>query len=804
MPIAPLPVEQLYAPCPLELIPYQSTAEVTDAVDVVGQERALAALEFGTGVRRDGYNLFILGTPGAGRHGVVRRFLEQRAASQPTPADWCYVHNFDQPHRPRALRFAPGQGRHFCEAMTQLVEDLQGSIPGAFEGDEYQARRRVVEQEFKDRHEQAIDEIRERARAKDVALITTPGGFAFAPLAAGEVMSPAAFHKLPEETRKRIEADIEQLEQELGERLRRLPQWQKEARRRIRELDRDVALGIVQPAFAELKGDFADTPGVAEYLDAACRDVVDNVGDFMTAREEAGPRMPFAPEPSFTRYEVNLLIQHPPARGAPVVYADLPNYPNLVGRLDHQARFGTLSTDFTLIKPGALHEANGGYLLLDALRLLTQPYAWDAMKRALRAKELRIEPLERAIGLLTTVSLDPEPIPLAVTVLLIGDRRLYYLLAEYDPEFAELFKVAADFEDDLRRSPDTVAELARLLATQVQRERLLPFAAGAVARLIEHASRSIGDAQRVDVRLNYLTDLLTQADYFARRANAGEVEALHVQQTIDAAEERSGRIRERVQEAILRDTLLIDTAGERVGQINGLAVLGLGGVMFGRPSRITARVRPGQGRVLDIEREVELGGPLHSKGVLILSSFLAARYATGEALSLSASLVFEQSYSGVDGDSASCAELYALLSALADAPIRQSLAVTGSVNQFGEVQAIGGVNEKIEGFFDICRARGLSGNQGVLIPAANVQHLMLRADVRDAVAAGQFHVYAVRSVDEGIELLTGLPAGVADAEGVYPDGSINGLVSDRLAEYARIRAALAHGGEGNGNGNGDT
>jgi len=800
MALAPLKAEQLYAPCPTELIPFQSTAQVTEPLEVVGQERALAALEFGTGVRRDGYNLFILGSPGAGRHGVVRRFLEQRAAGEATPADWCYVHNFEQPHRPRALRFAPGQGRRFCEAMTQLALDLQGSIPGAFESDEYQARRRVVEQEFKDRHEQAIDEIRERARAKEIALITTPGGFAFAPLAGGEVMSPAAFHKLPEETRKRIEADIEQLEQELAERLRRLPQWQKEARRRIRELDREVALGIVQPAFAELKTAFADTPGVAEYLDAACRDVVDNVGDFTAARDEAGPRLPFAPEPSFTRYQVNLLIQHPPTRGAPVVYADLPNYPNLVGRLDHQARFGTLSTDFTLIKPGALHEANGGYLLLDAMRLLTQPYAWDAMKRALRAKELRIEPLERAIGLLTTVSLDPEPIPLDVTVLLIGDRRLYYLLAEYDPEFAELFKVAADFEDDLRRSPDTVAALARLLATQANRRGLLPFAAAAVARVIEHASRSIGDALRVDVRLNYLNDLLTQADYFARRAGATQVDPEHVQQTIDAAEHRSGRVRERVQEAILRDTLLIDTAGERIGQINGLAVLGLGGVMFGRPSRITARVRPGQGRVLDIEREVELGGPLHSKGVLILSSFLAARYAAGEALSLSASLVFEQSYSGVDGDSASCAELYALLSALAEAPIRQSLAVTGSVNQFGEVQAIGGVNEKIEGFFDICRARGLSGEQGVLIPTANVQHLMLRADVREAVAAGQFQVYAVRTVDEGIELLTGLPAGVADAEGVYPEGSINGLVSDRLAEYARIRAALAHGGEGSGNG----
>ncbi|MDD3651413.1 Lon protease family protein, partial [Immundisolibacter sp.] len=764
----PLSAEQLYTPCAVELIPYQTTAEVAAPVDVVGQQRALAALEFGTGMRRDGYNLFILGAPGSGRHGVVRRFLEQRAAGEATPADWCYVHNFDAPHRPRALRFASGQGRRFRDAMAQLVEDLQGSIPGAFEGDEYQARRRVVEQEFKDRHEQAIDEIRERARAKDIALITTPGGFAFAPLAGGEVMSPAAFHKLPEETRKRIEADIEQLEQELGERLRRLPQWQKEARRRIRELDREVALGVVQPAVAELKAQFTDTPGVAEYLDTVCRDVVDNVGDFMTAREDAGPRPPFAPEPSFTRYEVNLLIEHPPTRGAPVVYADLPNYPNLVGRLDHQARFGTLFTDFTLIKSGALHEANGGYLLLDAMRLLTQPYAWDAMKRALRAKELRIEPLERAIGLLTTVSLDPEPIPLEVTVLLIGDRRLYYLLAEYDPEFAELFKVAADFEDDLRRSPDLVADLARLLATQANRAGLLPFSAAAVARLIEHASRSVGDAQRMDVRLNYLTDLLTQADYFARRAEASQVQPLHVQQTIDAAQHRAGRIRERVQEAILRDTLLIDTAGERVGQINGLSVLGLGGVMFGRPSRITARVRPGSGRVLDIEREVELGGPLHSKGVLILSSFLAARYATGEPLSLSASLVFEQSYSGVDGDSASSAELYALLSALAEAPIRQSLAVTGSVNQFGQVQAIGGVNEKIEGFFDICLARGLSGEQGVLIPASNVQHLMLRVDVRDAVADGRFHIYAVRTIDEGIELLTGLPAGVADAEGNYP------------------------------------
>ncbi|WP_372716880.1 Lon protease family protein [Immundisolibacter sp.] len=802
MAMAPLTPQQLHTACELDLIPYQTTTEVVEQVDVVGQERALAALEFGTGIRRDGYNLFVLGTPGAGRHGVVRRFLERRAAGQATPPDWCYVHNFEQPHRPRALRFAPGQGRRFCEAMAQLVEELHSTLPGAFEGDEYQARRRVVEQEFKDRHEQAIDETRERARGKDIALITTPGGFAFAPLSKGEVMSPAAFHKLPEDDRKRIEGEIEQLEQELAERLRRLPAWQKEARGRIRELNREVALGVVQPAFAELKASFADTPGVPEYLDAACQDVVENVGDFTAPREDAGPRLPFAPEPTFTRYQVNLLIQPPAGRGAPVVYADLPNYPNLVGRLDHQARFGTLSTDFTLIKPGALHEANGGYLLLDAMRLLSQPYAWDAMKRALRAKELRIEPLERAIGLLTTVSLDPEPIPLDVTVLLIGDRRLYYLLAEYDPEFVELFKVAADFEDDLRRSPDITRDLARLLATLANRQGLLPFGAAAVARVIEHASRSIGDAQRVDVRLNYLGDLLTQADYFARQVGETQVAPDHVQTAIDAAEQRSGRVRERVQEAILRDTLLIDTAGERVGQINGLAVLGLGSVMFGRPSRITARVRPGQGRVLDIEREVELGGPLHSKGVLILSSFLAARYSTGEALSLSASLVFEQSYSGVDGDSASCAELYALLSALADAPIRQSLAVTGSVNQFGEVQAIGGVNEKIEGFFDICKARGLAGNQGVLIPASNVQHLMLRAEVRDAVATGQFHVYAVRTVDEGIELLTGLPAGVADTEGIYPEGSINGLVSDRLAEYARIRAALAHGGENNGNGDG--
>jgi lon-related putative ATP-dependent protease len=492
---------------------------------------------------------------------------------------------------------------------------------------------------------------------------------------------------------------------------------------------------------------------------------------------------------------VNVVVTRSEGSGSPVVYEDHPRQGNLVGRIEHVSEFGNLVSDFRLIKPGALHRANGGYLILDARRLLLEPYAWEELKRALRLRQIRIESLGQALGLVHTASIEPEPIPLDLKVVLVGDRTLYYLLAALDPDLLELFKVAADFEERVERSPQGEALFARFLATIARREGLRPLERGAVARLIEQGSRLAEDADRLSVRYEQLADLLRETDHLAGLAGRPASCAEDVQQAIDMQVRRADRLRERLQEDILRGTILIDTRGEQVGQLNGLSVLQLGGLCFGRPSRITARVRVGGGEVLDIEREVALGGPIHSKGVLILTGYLGARYSAERPLSLQASLVFEQSYSGVEGDSASCAELVALLSALAEAPLRQGLAVTGSVNQHGQVQAVGGINEKIEGFFDVCRAAGLSGAEGVLIPAANVKHLMLRADVLDAVARGQFQVYPIQTVDQAFELLAGIPAGERSAEGGFPEGTLNQRVEARLAAFAEKARAFGRAGK---------
>jgi lon-related putative ATP-dependent protease len=511
----------------------------------------------------------------------------------------------------------------------------------------------------------------------------------------------------------------------------------------------------------------------------------------------AGQRAPDG-RGALRRYQVNVLVDHSESEGAPVIYEDNPTYQNLVGRVEHMAQMGALLTDFSLIKAGTLHQANGGYLILDARKVLTQPYAWDGLKRVLQSGKIRIESVGQMLSLVSTISLEPEAIPLQVKVALFGEQLLYYMLWQLDPDFRELFKVAADFASDMDRSDDSQQLYARLIATLVRQDELRPFDRSAVARVIEHSARTVGDADKLSTQMRGLNDLLQEADYWAGQSKKEAVTAADVQRAIDAQIFRSDRMRERAQEAILRETLLIDTEGAQVGQVNGLSVISLGNFWFGRPSRITAQVRLGKGEVIDIEREVKLGGPLHSKGVLILSGFLGARYAGESPLSLSASLVFEQSYGGVDGDSASSAELYALLSAIAQVPIKQSLAVTGSVNQFGQVQAIGGVNAKIEGFFDICLARGLTGEQGVLIPAANVKHLMLRQDVVEAVEKGQFHVYSVETIDQGIDILTGVPAGEPDEVGCYPEGTINYRVKKRLSELAEKRQAFVEAASGKG------
>ncbi len=782
--------------CDPDQFKFQTTDELEDLAQVLGQARAVNAIEFGVGIGRDGYNLFAMGPEGLGRRTIIRRHLERLAQRGQAPSDWCYVFNFDTPHKPCAVELPAGRASRFRQDMARLVEDLRTAIPAAFESAEYRAKQREIETELGERQEQGVGAIGERAKNQGIALVRTPAGFGFAPRHGDGVMNPEEYRKLPEAEQQRLESAISVLQEELESAIHDMPKWRREAQRKLRELNRQVTRAAVNGLFEELKAEYHSLPAVLRHLAGMQEDVLDHAEVFRQPKDGEQPTLFGVPLPlsemgeSFLRrYQVNVLIERGGTDRAPIVYEDHPTHDNLVGRIEHIAQMGTLVTDFTLIKAGSLHRANGGYLVLDALKVLLNPLAWEALKRALRSREVRIESLGQALSLISTVSLEPEPIALDVKVVLVGQRLLYYLLHAYDPEFGELFKVAVDFEEDMGRAPEADLLYARMVATAARQEKVRPLDRAAVARVIEHGSRNAGDAEKLSVQMRDINDLLRESDYWAGAAARKVICAEDVQRAIDARVERADRVRDRLQEEILRGRLLIDTAGSSTGQVNGLSVAQLGGFAFGIPHRITARVRLGSGKVVDIEREVELGGPIHSKGVLILSGFIAGRYAANKPLSLSASLVFEQSYGGVEGDSASCAELYALLSALADAPLSQSLAVTGSVNQHGAVQAIGGVNEKIEGFFDICRSRGLTGEQGVLIPASNVKNLMLRRDVVEAAAAGKFHIYPVDSVDQGIEILTGVPAGERDATGEFPAGTINFRVERRLSGFAeRTRA----------------
>lgn len=798
--------EALYRACAPEALAFDTTADLEARPAVVGQARALEALAFGTRIPGPGYNLFALGPPGTGKRTTILAALRERVAAQPPPADWVYVHNFADPQRPRAISLPTGRARELREAVDRLIEDLRAAIPAAFESPDYQERRDAIDEEFRERQEQASEALREKAEARGIAVIRTPTGFGMTPMRDGKLLGPEKFEKLPEKEQQRIREHIAELQGELEELIRQGPRWDKERRQRLRELNEQVTSFTVGHPIDELKTSFASILPVGEHLEAVRADLVENVHGLLEAERRGGKPSGGRPPDgaSFGRYRINVLVCNDAGDGAPVVEEDHPTLANLIGRVEHVPHMGTLVTDFTMIRPGVLHKANGGCLLLEARSLLMQPYAWEALKRALRSGRICIESLASMLDLVSTVTLEPEPIPLQVKVVLAGERLLYYLLAAYDPEFEELFKIAADFDDAMPRDVDGETAYAGMLAAVVQREQLLALARDAVARVIEHAARLAGDAEKLSLELRLVSDLLREADFLAREAGAGTVAREHVDAAIARRERRHDRLRERALEETLKDTLLIDSDGEAVGCINGLTVWQLGGIAFGRPVRITARVRLGSGELVDIEREVELGGPLHSKGVLILAGFLAGHFLPEQPLSLAASLVFEQSYGGVEGDSASSAELYALLSALSGVPLRQSIAVTGSVNQHGEVQAIGGVNEKIEGFFDLCRARGLTGEQGVLIPNSNRRHLMLRQDVVAACQAGQFHVWPVRTIAAGMERLTGQPAGERGTDGRFPEHSIFGQAEARLAAFARARRefhAASDNGAGSGGGN---
>jgi lon-related putative ATP-dependent protease len=789
----PLPAERLYRAADLSALTFVTTADVEAAGGLTGQDRALDAIAFGTRINQPGFNLFVIGPNGMRAQRAVEPVLKEAAAARRRPSDWVYVNNFADPRKPVAIELPAGRAGEFRDGMRALIDDLKTALPAVFESEDYQTRRGAIDQAFQSKQGEAFAALQDKASAKNIVILRTPMGFALAPAARdGKPLPPEEFRAWPEAKRKDVQATIDELEKELEHVVRQLPQWEKERRDEVRKLNRDTAKFAVGQFIDGANSKFADVPKILTHLEAIRADLIENVGMFVVKSEgEEGPQLQADFEAPFERYTVNVLVGQAGRDAAvPIVEELHPTLSNLLGSIEYVSQHGVLVTNFRFIKAGAIHRANGGFLLLDVRSLLTEPYSWAALKRALRQREIRIEDIGRFIGLTSTVSLEPDPIPLDVKVVLFGDRLLYYLLAAYDPDVGEHFKVLADLDDDIDRTPASEAAHVRMIAALARRHDLKPVDRDGTALLIEQAARLADHANKLTLVSESLGDLLVEADFCAGKAGRAVIARTDVETAIAQRIRRSARLRDRAQESILEEVALIDTSGARIGQVNGLSVAELAGFRFGRPTRITCRVRPGGGKVVDIEREVALGGPIHSKGVLILSGFLAGRYALDTPMSLYASLVFEQSYGGVEGDSASSAELYALLSALAELPLRQDLAVTGSVNQEGQVQAIGGANEKIEGFFDICQKRGLTGTQGVLIPCANVQHLMLRRDVIDACSAGKFAIYPVATIDEGVELLIGRAAGERGGDGLYAPQSVNRLVEDRLRAFARIRQSF--------------
>ncbi len=781
---------QLYHACNPDLLTFETTDELEPLSETIGQERAIESIRFGVDMPHSGYNLYVMGSNGLGRHTLVHEWLTRQSTNASAPLDWCYVANFQDPHKPVALGIPAGMGRVLCRDMEQLIDNLIKAIPAAFRGDEYQRQAREIQDDFSTRESVMVQRLSEKADGLDVKLMQGPTGFTLAPQKNGKMLSPEEFKQLPEAEQTRLGNNIETMKQALKESMGHLPEWQREMQQRFSQLNRETMQLTVTEFINELVERYRDNSKISSYLEQAKQDIIENVDIFRQAGE-SNERTFTAQDPEFTRYRINVLVDNADTRGAPVIFEDNPTYQNLLGRIEHQARYGALQTDFTLIKPGALHRANGGFLMLDAEKLLSNPFAWDGLKRALRSREIRIESLERQLSLISTISLEPETIPMDLKVVLIGSRTLFYLLKAYDPEFGLLFKVSADFSEQLPREHENERLYARLIATLQKREGVRVIRRDGVARIIEQLVRLASNGDKISLSLSSLLELLLEADHRAGQRGSQQIDRIDVDNAIQARRFRNNQYEEQLQEAILGDTLRIDTSGVQLAQINGLTYLQLGDHAFGAPTRISATARMGGGEFIDIERETKQGGPIHSKGVMILSSYIGQRYAKNQLLSVTASLVFEQTYGAIEGDSASAAELCVLLSAIGDIPLKQALAITGSVNQHGQMQAIGGVCQKIEGFFDICQARGLTREHGVIIPTANVKDLMLKQEIVEAAEAGLFKVYAVDHVEQAMELLTGLPAGVPDEEGLFPEGSINYLIQLRLAEWITLRLHYA-------------
>ena len=787
--IKALNAQQLRSFCEQAEFSFKTTKDLADFEGMVGQERATEALSFAVEIDRPGYNMYLMGSTGLGKHTLLKRFLDKASAAQSPADDWCYVFNFDDPQKPKAISLPAGQGRQFRDDMRQLVKDLQTAIPSAFESEQYYTRQQEVRDSLQKQTHAAFNSLAEEAKQHDIIFLRSDEELTFAASIDGKRLTSEEYEKLSKKDKNKFEEVITVLEEHLNNLIRLRNQWQKEAREKVTEINREVGMFAAAHLIEEVKVKYKEIKAITTYLMDVQEDVINGLYEF---REQEHVEVTYETSEDyfgFQHYEINLIVDNKNIHGAPVVYEDNPMHQNLLGRVEYMSQMGSQVTDYRFIKPGALHKANSGYLIIDAQKLLTQPNSWEALKRVLVAKEINIQSLGDAAGLVNTVSLEPEPIPLDIKVVLVGSRALYYSLEENDAEFSELFKVEVDFSESIDCSKESLNQYAQVIATLIRKNKLAAFEQDAVKRVIEYGMRQIEDTTQLSTHMHSMLDLLIESDHWATKEKNIKpvVQRKDVQTAIDKQIYRADRSRDQIYDEINKGTLLIDVSGEKVATVNGLFVIEAGRLEFAQPARITATVRIGDGDIIDIEREVDLGGSLHSKGVLILSSYLGAHYATGKPLSLSASLVFEQSYGNVDGDSATVGELCALVSAISKVPVKQSFAITGSADQHGNVQAIGGINEKIEGFFDICKQNGLTGEQGIIMPASNTPHLILRDDVVDAIEKKQFSIYPINTVDEAISLLTGLPSGERNAEGSFPEGSVNYKVEQRLLELAELK-----------------
>ena len=767
---------------------FESTEALEAPIAIIGQDRALKALQFGLQIQNSGFNIYAAGLPGTGKMTAITAFLERVAKDKDTPADWCYVHNFDDPYRPKALKLNAGQAVQFQRDMRRLIETAQADIRKAFESEDYSKRREATARAFNENRERLFNQLNQLAHDSGFAIQMSSMGILLVPIVNGKPLSEQEVLALSPEEKESLTKRQESIQGHIKEAVTQMRSWDREIKEQVEKIDREVVQFILQTFVEELERKYSNALGVSEYLEAVGNDIIENRDLFRSPPEtaEGNPFAARALSDAFKKYQVNVLVDNTNVKGAPVVTEMMPTFNNLIGRMEKEAQFGALTSDFTMIRPGSIHRANGGYLVIRMEDIAQELMAWDGLKRCLRERKIIVEEMAERLGFLTVKTILPEPIPLKTKVILIGENFYYYMLYRYDREFPELFKVKADFDSWMDRDDETTRAYAGTLCSVCAKDNLRHLDSSAVAKIVEHSSRLAEDQRKLSTRFAEIADIIREANYWAGMRDSPLVGGEDVSRAIEQKVYRSDLIQERIREMIRRGVLKIDTEGEVVGQVNGLSVMDLGDLSFGRPTRITVSTAVGPEGVVDIDREAKLGGPIHTKGVLILGGILAERFAGSMPLSLSARLVFEQSYSEVEGDSASSAELYGLLSSLAHAPIKQSLAVTGSVNQKGEVQAIGGVNQKIEGFFDICTAKGLTGQQGVLIPSSNVRNLMLREDIVEAIKEGKFSVYSVESVDEGIELLTGVPAGKRLDGGKFEEGSINDRAQKRLEQLARV------------------